>query len=79
MAIIEAVKKEDIKIGMKFIRVGTKRKDIETIVDIYKTYNSKGELVKTEYVTEHLFMGQTMRNTVNVVTIQRGLMEYGEQ
>lgn len=78
MAIIEAIKKEEIKIGMKFIRYGTKRKDIETIYDIFKTYNSKGELIKTEYGVEHSFMGQTLRSTVNVVTIQRGIMEYGE-
>ena len=35
---------EEITIGTQFIRQGRKRKDIETVIDIYKTYNSKGEL-----------------------------------
>jgi hypothetical protein len=30
------------------------------VVDILKTYNSKGELVKTRYVATHSFMGQTV-------------------
>ena len=75
---VQAIKKEDIVIGTKFIRMGKKRKDIETVYDIFKTYNSAGELVNTVYGVEHLFMGQVIRDTVNVVTIQRGIMEYGE-
>lgn len=29
-----------------------------TVVDVLKTYNSKGELVQIRYVAEHAFMGQ---------------------
>jgi hypothetical protein len=31
-----------------------------TVTDILTTYNSKGELVKTRYVSTHEFMGQTV-------------------
>ena len=64
----------EITIGTKFIRQGRKRKDIETVIDIYKTYNSKGELVKTRYVSEKEFMGQTLRDyDVLSTTIKIGL------
>ena len=44
------------------------------VVDILKTYNSKGELVKTRYVATHSFMGQTVTD-YNVVktTIAMGI------
>ena len=44
-------------IGTKYIAQG-KSKDIETITDILKTFNSKNELVKIEYQVEHIFAGQ---------------------
>lgn len=66
-----AIKKEDIVIGTKFIRIGKKRKDIETVYDIFKTYNNAGELVNTMYGVEHYFMGQIVRDTVNVITEQQ--------
>jgi hypothetical protein len=31
-----------------------------TVVDILRTYNAKGDLVKTRYVATHEFMGQTV-------------------
>ena len=31
-----------------------------TIIDILKTYNSKGELVKTRYMSSHMFLGQVV-------------------
>jgi len=66
----------EITIGTKFIKEGRKIKQVETVVDIYKTYNSKGELVKTRYVSEHEFMGQKLRDyDVVAVTIKRGLIE----
>ena len=45
------------------------------IIDIYKTYNSKNELVKINYVSEHEFLGQKIRD-YNVVdtTIAIGLI-----
>ena len=60
-------------IGTKFIRRGTKRRDVETIVDIHTTYNSKNEVVSVKYVTEHVFMGQKVINQdVPAATIARG-------
>lgn len=71
------IAREDIKIGLKFIRPHTKRKDVETITDILKTYNSKGELVRTRYVATHDFMGQMITDgDIVIVSIQRA--EYGE-
>jgi len=48
------------KIGTRFIRRKTKRQDVETIIDIYTTTNSKGEIVRIRYVAELDFMGQAV-------------------
>jgi len=53
---------ERYPIGYRFIRYGKKRGDVETVVDIYTTKNSKGDTVKVTYVTEHDFMGQKVRD-----------------
>lgn len=66
------IKREDIKIGLKFVRPHTKRKDVEMVTDVLKTYNSKGELVKTRYVATHEFMGQKVTDSdIVIVSIQR--------
>lgn len=66
------IAREDIKIGLKFIRPWNKRKDIETITDVLKTYNSAGELVNTRYVATHEFMGQQITDSdIVIVSIQR--------
>jgi hypothetical protein len=47
-----------------------------TVVDIYRTYNSNGELVKVRYVATHEFMGQTVTDyDVVETTIVRGKTE----
>ena len=56
-------------IGTKFIAQG-KRKDIETITEILKTYNSKNELVKTEYIVEHDFLNQKVTHVVCETTLK---------
>ena len=56
-------------IGTKFISQG-KRKDIETVTDIFKTYNSKNELVKIEYIVEHDFLNQTISHAICHATIR---------
>ena len=67
--------KENIKVGTQFIRRGTKRRDVETVTDIYKTYNLAGELVKERYVATHEFMGQTVTDCdVVAPTIQMGVI-----
>ena len=48
----------EIGIGTKFIRRTSKTKRIETVIDIYTTFNLKGEVVSVRYVAEHDFMGQ---------------------
>jgi len=51
-----------------------KRKVLCTVVDIWRTYNAAGELVKTRYVATHLFMGQTVTDCdVNETTISMAL------
>ncbi len=47
-----------------------------TVVDRLDTYNSKGELVKTRYVSEHEFLGQKVTdNDVARSTILMGKLE----
>jgi len=63
----------NIEIGTVYT-ANNKRKDVCTVVDIHKTYNNAGELVKTRYVATHVFMGQTVYDyDVVATTIQRAL------
>jgi hypothetical protein len=60
-------------IGTKFIRNARAPRE-QTVVDIHTTTNSKGEVVKFRYVTEHLFMGRTIIDSdVVETTITRAL------
>ena len=69
---------EDIKIGLQFIRRGTKRKDVETIVDILRTYSDvTGDLVNTDYLATHDFMGQTVKGRYCATTIQMAIETNG--
>ncbi len=62
------------EIGTKY-QSRNSRKDICTVVDILKTYNSQGELVQIRYVTTHSFLGQTVKNSdVVATTIAMGLI-----
>lgn len=46
-----------------------------TVVDVHKTYNAAGELVKIRYVATHEFFGQTITDSDVVdATIARGLL-----
>lgn len=49
-------------IGTKFIRYSNKAKRIETVVDFYTTTNINGNIIKSCYVTENIFMDQKVRN-----------------
>lgn len=45
------------------------------IIDVLKTFNSRGELVKIRYVSSHAFMGQVVTDSdVVEATIARGLL-----
>ena len=61
-------------IGLTFtLSRGKKVARENTIVDILKTTNSKGETVRIEYVISHKFMGQDISETVIDTTIARNL------
>ena len=70
------IQKGDITIGLKYQARNT-RKDICTLIDIYKTYNNAGELVETRYLCEHDFLGQKVKHTENLVTIQMAIHRNG--
>lgn len=64
------------KIGTEFIPIGLKYPKKCTVIDIWKTYNHKGELVKVVYVAEHEFLGQKIKDyDVVDTTIARGLIK----
>ena len=63
----------DYPIGTKYTPLGKNQKECE-VIDILKTYNHKGELVKTTYKSVHSFMGQLVVNhDVIRTTIDRAL------
>jgi hypothetical protein len=65
----------DYEIGTKYKTRGKAPRLCE-VVDILKTYNSKGELVKTRYVATHLFLGQIVTDyDVSKTTIAMGILE----
>ena len=59
-------------IGTTFTPRG-KNKAVHTVIDIYKTYNSSGVLVKTMYVTVHRTCGQQVVEQVPTTTIAMSL------
>jgi len=47
-----------------------------TVIDVFKTYNNKNELVKTQYCATHVFLGQIVTDySVPTATIARGLIK----
>ena len=75
--IISPIKANEIEIGLKFIPIG-KTKSVYTVTDIIDHVSRlTGRVFYTEYATTHEFMGQTIGGTVNLVTIQRGIMQNG--
>jgi len=66
------MKQVKFKIGQKFKTRG-KQKHICTVTDIYKTYNSKNELVRVRYAAVHEFLGQQVTDhNVTETTIAMG-------
>jgi hypothetical protein len=62
-------------IGTKYKAFGRTRSYICKVIDIYKTYNSAGELVKVRYEAQHVFCGQVVNDhDVCATTIARGLI-----
>lgn len=65
----------EYKIGTKFYARGKSRRECE-VIDVWKTYCSKGELVKIRYVVAHEFCGQILVNRdVCGTTIAMGLYD----
>lgn len=59
-------------IGTRYIPLGKNRVPC-TVVDIWQTFNSRGECVRVRYVSEHEFCGQIVCDTdVVETTIDRG-------
>jgi len=62
-------------IGTEYMTRGKNPKRCK-VIDIHKTYNSKGELVKTYYVATHEFMGQIVTDhQVPTASIAMGLIK----
>ena len=63
------------KIGQEYAPRG-KVKRLCRVVDILRTYNAAGELVRLRYVATHSFMGQTVTDSdVCETTIARALAD----
>ena len=63
----------NIQIGTKFMNRDKNQKEC-TVIDIYKTYNNAGDLVKTNYVATHDFCGQIVTvYDIPAATICRGI------
>lgn len=66
--------KHRFPIGTQYRPAG-KHAQITTVVDQLTTTNSKGEILRTSYITEHTFLGQSVKNyDVVDTTIARGLL-----
>lgn len=64
----------EYSIGTKYKTLG-KNPNVCTVTDIYKTYNSAGDLVKVRYEAQHDFCGQVVNDhDVCATTIARGLI-----
>lgn len=62
-------------IGTKYLTRG-KFPRLCTVIEILKTYNSKSELVKIRYISEHEFLGQmVVDNDVALASIAMGIFE----
>lgn len=64
----------EYEIGTKYKTRG-KHPNLCTVTDIYKTYNSAGDLVKVRYEAQHEFCGQIVNDhDVCATTIAMGLI-----
>ena len=61
-------------IGTQYLPMGRKNAKVCTITECFKTYDSKGNLVKISYQSKHDFLGQAViNNDVCATTIARGI------
>jgi hypothetical protein len=67
--------KQQFQISQQF-RTRGKAPCLCTIVDVWRTYNVRGEMVRLRYVAKHQFMGQTITDHgVCETTIAMGAVE----
>ena len=72
-------RKPRFKIGTMF-KTRHKHPRVCTVIDIYRTYNSKDEMVSFSYVSSHEFLGQAVLDRdVPESTIAMGLIKESEQ
>ena len=63
------------KIGQQYTARG-KARHLCTVIDIHRTFNAVGELVRLRYVATHSFMGQAVTDSdVCETTIARALAD----
>ena len=62
-------------IGTKFHPYGNKKRPVNVVIDYWTTRNNAGEVVKFEYVCEHVFCGQIVSDRFNHTAISRGLLK----
>ena len=62
-----------IKVGTTFKPRG-KHPQLTTVVDVLTTRNIVGDVVKIEYLCEHLFLGQVVKSRHCKTTILRGFI-----
>jgi len=63
-------------IGTRIYYTGDMANSVWTVDDVWKTYNSQNQLVRTRYVASHEFCGQIVTDCdVCPVTIARGLLK----
>lgn len=68
---------EKHSIGLVFhLKKGKSKKEEYKIIDYHVTYNSRHDIVKFRYVTEHDFLGQKVRDyDVCQITIDKAIWE----
>lgn len=70
--------KNRFNIGQTFTTRGKSPREC-TVIDILRTYNSAGEMVRLRYVATHTFMGQTVTDSdVCETTIAMGAVVLAE-
>lgn len=59
------------QVGQKFKTRGKFPREC-TVIDIYKTYNLKGEMIELRYIATHEMMGQIVTGEYPETTIDMG-------
>jgi len=70
---MQAITGNVINPGVMF-KTGNDKEHVYTVIDILTTYNLKKEIVKTEYLCTHTFLGQNVKSRHGKTEILRGLL-----